>query len=118
MKKILTLVSARNPYDTHLFTLYVLNVTDYIFTLILLSSGLFIEANPVMNTPINTPWGFVLKCIVPLMLVTYLHIRFCMSEPRHPRATRILLNIILVYYMIINTFHIFWLIYLIIALSR
>ncbi len=118
MKKILTLFSARNEYDAHLFTLYILNVTDYIFTLILLSSGLFVEANPVMNTPINTPWGFVLKCIVPLMLLTYLHVRFCMSSPKHPKVTKILLNIILVYYMLINAFHIFWLTYLIIAFSR
>ena len=110
MRKILTLLTVKNKYDYRLLSLYALNVTDYIFTLILLSSGLFVEANPIMSTPINGFGGFALKCILPLILLTYLHIRFCISDPKHPKTTRFLLNSILVYYTAINVFHIFWLI--------
>ncbi len=109
MRKLLTLLTARTKFDKKLAWLYLLNVSDYIFTLILLSSGNFIEANPMLNAPINSVWGFVLKIIVPLMLVTYVHIRTVIAPPVHIRVISILLNIIIGYYAIINAFHLLWL---------
>lgn len=113
MKKIVSMLFTRTKYDKKLALLYVLNVTDYIFTLILISSGLFIEANPVLSTNIGGVWGFMLKCVVPLFLLVYLHIRFSTDMPKHEKAVKILLGCILAYYIIINLFHIFWIVFLI-----
>lgn len=109
MKKAISMFITRSEYDVKLIVLYILNVTDYIFTLILLSSGHFIEANPLLYTGINGVGGFVLKCVVPLVLVLYLHIRFIFGKPKNQKAVNLLLNIILSYYAFVNLMHIFWL---------
>ena len=109
MKKIVSLFLSKNEYDIRLILLYILNVTDYLFTLVLISSGIFIEANPLLSMNIQGVWGFILKCIVPLLLLAYLHIRFSADKPKHQKAVKILLNCIIIYYGIINLFHIFWL---------
>ena len=109
MKKFVSLFMSRTQYDLRLFVLYILNVFDYLFTLVLISSGLFMEANPLLSMNISGVWGFILKCIVPLVLLLYLHIRFSMDKPKHERAVKILLDCIIIYYGIINSFHIFWL---------
>ncbi len=110
MKKALS----ANPYDRTLAVIYCLNVTDYLFTLVLISSGLFVEANPLLYTHINTSSGWLLKCILPLVLLTYLHCRLSVSPPKNPKPVRLLLTLILSYYALINAFHLFWLGYTII----
>ena len=109
MNKIIAMLRTKTEYDKYLIWLYLLNVSDYLFTLVLLASGLFVEANPLMAVPIQNAYGFGLKCMIPLILLTYLHIRFGASPPRHPKMTRLMLGGILVYYVIINAFHILWL---------
>lgn len=109
MKKIVSLFMSRTKYDIRLVVLYALNVSDYLFTLVLISSGIFIEANPILSMNIDGVWGFILKCIVPLFLMVYLHIRFSSDKPKHEKAVKILLDCIIIYYGIINLFHIFWL---------
>lgn len=111
MKKTFAALISGNPYDTVLATVYFLNLSDYLFTLVLVSSGLFMEANPLLSININGTWGFILKCIVPLVLILYLHIRFSASPPKRDKAVRFLLSLILSYYIVINAFHIFWLCY-------
>lgn len=108
MKKIVSMFMTRSVYDVKLIVLYALNVTDYLFTLVLISSGLFIEANPVLKMNIDGMWGFILKCIVPLVLLSYLHIRFSNGITKHEKIVKILLNTILIYYIAINVIHIFW----------
>ena len=50
--------------------LYSLNIADWVCTVILLRSGRFYEANPLMNAVIgNLPLSFVVKCIVPVLLI-------------------------------------------------
>ncbi len=109
MKRIISMFTVRSEYDIKLLLLYTLNVTDYIFTLVLISSGLFIEANPILNTHIEGLWGFILKCMLPLLLVLYLHIRFLTGIPKHKKIVKLLINGIIIYYIIINVMHIFWL---------
>lgn len=109
MKKFVSIFMSRTQYDIRLIVLYAFNVADYLFTLVLISSGIFIEANPILSVNIDGFWGFVLKCIVPLFLLAYLHIRFSMDKPKHEKAVKILLDCIIIYYGIINLFHIFWL---------
>lgn len=110
MKKAISVFITHSKYDARLIFLYILNVSDYLFTLILLSDGLFFEANPILESSINGIGGFILKCIVPLILLSYLHIRAGSNVIKHEKAVNILLNIILIYYIAINVFHVFWII--------
>ncbi len=111
MKKILTLVNTKTEYDTKLLLLYTLNITDYLFTLILISSGLFVEANPILQSDISGAGGFLMKCVLPLILILYVKIRFCTKMPENKRAVNVLIYIILFYYAAIDIMHIFWLSY-------
>ena len=111
MKKLLTLVNTKTEYDTKLALLYTLNITDYLFTLILISSGLFVEANPILQSDIGGTGGFIMKCILPLILLLYVKIRFCTRMSEHKRAVNVLIYIILFYYAAINLMHVFWLSY-------
>ena len=111
MRKIMENILSPTEYDSRLILLYFLNLFDYFFTLILISSGLFVEANPFLKLQINNQNGFILKCILPFLLLIYLHLRFLSSPPKSSLIARLLLDIILSCYIIINAFHIFWLSY-------
>ncbi len=53
-----------------LYSVYILNVLDWIFTLLLLKTGMFYEANPIARTFIGSFFlSFVIKCIIPLLLI-------------------------------------------------
>lgn len=53
-----------------LYFVYLLNVLDWICTVILLSSGAFYEANPIAGTFINNlSLGLLIKCIVPFVVI-------------------------------------------------
>ncbi len=110
MKRFLTLMNTRSEADSLLIALYVLNVIDYLFTLILLSGGLFVEVNPLLHGGISGFGGFCIKCVLPLMLLMYLHLRLCASGVRR-RAVTVLLWIGTVYYGLIDLMHVFWLSY-------
>ncbi len=107
MKRLMS----RTEFDGRLILLYALNVSDYLFTLVLISSGLFVEANPLMIPCIGNISGFMIKCILPLALLMTVHIRLCLHGTKYPAAVRMLLNGIIVYYGAINAMHVFWLSY-------
>ena len=109
MKKTLISLLSKNKFDRILIIIYVLNIFDYLFTLVLVSSGLFIEANPFLSTDIQGVGGFILKCGLPLILLSYLHIRFSVSAVKNEKTAKTLLYLILSYYALINIFHLFWL---------
>lgn len=111
MKKVLENILDRTEYDSRLIILYSLNVIDYLFTLILLSGGLFVEANPILSMQINGIGGFVVKCILPFLLLLYIHLRFLSDPPKHSLAAKLLLDGIVSCYLVIDLFHIFWLSY-------
>ncbi len=53
-----------------LYVVYLLNVLDWICTVLLLSTGAFYEANPIANTFIgNISLGLLIKCIIPLVVI-------------------------------------------------
>lgn len=109
MKKMFISLVSKNKFDKILLVIYLLNIFDYLFTLVLISSGLFIEANPLLSMDIKGTNGFALKCVVPLMLLAYLHIRLSVSPPKNEKPVKVFLYILLSYYAVINAFHIFWL---------
>ncbi len=110
MKKSLVSFLSKSKFDGLLFEIYLLNLFDYLFTLVLISSGLFMEVNPLLIN-INGTNGFVLKCVLPLMLLTYLHTRLSVNPPKNEKPVQIFLYMLLLYYIVINAFHIFWLCY-------
>ncbi len=56
-------------FGTKLFFLYFLNVCDWFCTQVLIDTGYFHEANPIMSWIMDYPIvGFFVKCILPLAL--------------------------------------------------
>ncbi len=96
-----------------LMILYLLNVTDIIFTLALLQTGFFSEVNIFMVNAVQSPvTSFLLKVILPAFLLYYLYRRICQSDPSQLRATNIGINISLSIYALVNLSHVLWVILL------
>lgn len=110
MKELLQKFAVWTMFDSRIIIIYALNVSDYIFTLILIQSGMFQEVNPILSMPINNFWGFVLKCIVPFVLLLYLRHRFRDASERQIKPIKYILDFTIGIYAIINIFHICWLI--------
>lgn len=55
-----------------LYLVYLLNVVDWICTVLLISTGLFYEPNPIARTFIGSIFlGFLFKCVVPFIVVFF-----------------------------------------------
>ncbi|MBQ4129085.1 MAG: hypothetical protein IJD68_04865 [Ruminococcus sp.] len=55
-----------------LYLVYLLNVIDWVCTVLLLSTGLFYEANPIARTFIGSlSLGFLIKCILPFVIIFF-----------------------------------------------
>lgn len=75
-----------NKLVQKLYFVYFLNIVDWVCTVLLLDTGKFYEANPIARTFIDNIWlGFLLKCIVPFVIVfgvsRFMHI-LCIKELR------------------------------------
>lgn len=52
--------------------LFIMDVTDWVCTLALLSTGYFTEANPLMQNVVGSvPLGFIVKVLVPGTLILF-----------------------------------------------
>ncbi|MBH1941789.1 hypothetical protein I5677_12875 [Mobilitalea sibirica] len=92
-----------------LFILYLLNVTDIIFTLLLLQTGYFAEVNILMVNAVKSPFAsFMLKIILPALLLYYLYRKICISDTSQLRAANIGINISLTLYTLVNLSHLVW----------
>ncbi|MBU3189348.1 hypothetical protein KPL51_07225 [Clostridium bowmanii] len=92
-----------------LLILYLLNVTDILFTVLLLSTGLFAEANFLMVKAIQSPsTSFILKIVLPAVLLLYIYIRMKNASELQLKQSNIILNIITGVYILINIFHLIW----------
>lgn len=92
-----------------LIILYLLNVTDIIFTLLLLQTGFFTEVNIFMVNAVQSPVAsFLLKIILPAVLLLYLYRRISLTDGSGLRATNIGINISLSIYSLVNLSHLVW----------
>lgn len=92
-----------------LIILYLLNVTDIIFTLLLLETGLFAEANILMIKVVEKPMiSLCLKIVVPALLLHHLYAKIKESEVGALRVSNIAINISLSIYIFVNLSHIVW----------
>lgn len=89
--------------------LYFLNVTDIIFTLALLRTGLFREINIFMADVVKRPIiSIILKIIFPALLLNYLYKKIRNMDYEELRAANIGLLISLIIYTLVNLSHIIW----------
>lgn len=89
---------------------YVLNVTDIIFTLILCGTGVFIEANPFAALFVgNTAAAMLAKCVVPAALLVYLYFRLQKATERQRKRANAPIAALLIAYALINISHVTWL---------
>lgn len=92
-----------------LIILYLLNVSDIIFTLLLLRTGLFSEANFLMAKAVENPVASLcLKIILPAIILTYLYTGIKNSRDPELRASNIAINISLTLYSLVNLSHLVW----------
>ena len=86
--------------------LYLLNVTDILFTLLLLATGFYIEANILMAKAVQSfSASFILKIVLPAALLFYIYIRMKSASEKQLKQSNILLNIATAVYSMINIFH-------------
>lgn len=92
-----------------LIVLYLLNVSDLIFTLLLLQTGFFKEMNIFMIGAVEKPIvSVILKVIFPAFLLIYLYKRICLSDREQLKAINIGLLISLSLYSLVNLSHLVW----------
>jgi hypothetical protein len=93
-----------------LLILYLLNVTDILFTLLLLATGFYIEANVLMAKAVQSlSASFVLKIVLPGALLFCLYIRMKKASENQLKKSNIVLNAATAVYALINIFHLIYL---------
>lgn len=93
--------------------LYTLNVTDILFTLLLVGTGYYVEANALMATVIQNPTaGIALKVLLPASLILYLYFRMRRATDTQLRRANLFINVITIIYALINVSHLVWVILL------
>ncbi|MGL4850480.1 MAG: DUF5658 family protein [Clostridium sp.] len=102
-------------YDTvkrNFRILYLLNITDYIFTVTLVSTGEFEEGNVLMESFIANPLrGLVLKVFIIGLIIKGLIILFKKANESELRKLNFISIISLAIYGGINLLHIYYSIY-------
>jgi len=89
--------------------LYLLNVTDIIFTMLLLQTGYFAEANILMIKAVTSPLASILiKVIVPALLLVYIYYRMKSASSQQLKAANIAINIAVSIYTVVNLSHLIW----------
>lgn len=92
-----------------LILLYVLNVTDIVFTLLLLNTGYYIEANILMTSAVQSyTASFGLKILLPAILLLYISYRLKSANTRQLKNSNIMISSITVVYAVINLSHLLW----------
>ena len=92
-----------------ILALYLLNVTDILFTLLLLSTGNFIEANIFMVDIVENPIACLgIKVVFVALLLKYISIRMKKATIRQLRQSNLLISGMLAIYILINISHLTW----------
>lgn len=92
-----------------LAVLYGLNLADYLFTLFLLRTGLFEEANMIMREALSRGWwGAFLKVFLVALLFLWIAMRLQGASLQQLKRAAIVINSGLMVYALINASHILW----------
>ncbi len=91
-----------------LFLLFMLNMSDWVCTLALLSTGMFEEANPIMKNIIQSPLlGFFVKVALPLLLILYAVSKLKFADSRQILVSNNIALFGVAVYLLINLYHLF-----------
>jgi hypothetical protein len=89
--------------------LYLLNVTDIVFTLLLLQTGYFEEVNLLMAGAVQSPLvSLLLKVVLPAGLLYFIYRRIRSADASQLKASNIAVNISLTIYSLVNISHLVW----------
>lgn len=92
-----------------LLLIYLLNVTDIIFTKILLQTGYYLEANKFMERIVNNALASaVVKVFLPALLIIYICSRLNKATDSQLKKSNCLISGLLIAYSGINLMHILW----------
>jgi len=92
-----------------LLILYILNVLDIVFTLLLLETGFFQEANPFMLYIINRPTKLlIIKIILPALLLFLMYLRIRNAQKHQLIISNKIINGALFGYGLLNLLHLIW----------
>lgn len=92
-----------------LVLIYILNVTDMLFTRFLLSTGYFAEANPLMKSVMGSGFfSVVFKVVLPLFLLGFLGFRLRKASARQLETADRVLGLCMLGYFAVNGSHIIW----------
>jgi len=92
-----------------LIFLYTFNILDIIFTLLLLKTGVFIEANSLMAKTVENPLTSVLaKAILPAFLIVFLFYRMQKATEKQLRQSNLVINGAVILYFFVNVLHLIW----------
>lgn len=89
--------------------LYLLNVTDILFTLFLLDTGLFTEGNFFINKMLsNKQLTLCFKIFIPALLLFYVYLRMANASEKQLKFANELVKICIIFYFVINITHVIW----------
>lgn len=89
-----------------LLTLYLLNVTDIIFTILLMKTGMYVERNTLMiNAVQNLFYSFALKILIPAVLLIYICLRIQKASNAQLKKSNAIICIAIIVYVLINISH-------------
>ena len=87
--------------------IYILNVTDIIFTLVLLRTGMFFEGNIFMRPFVASEYASImLKIGLPIILLYYVFKRMAKATQKQLISSNLFINFCLVLYTFINVSHV------------
>lgn len=91
-----------------LMLLFLLNVSDWICTLSLLSTGHFAEANPLMQGVVNSlPLGFAVKVLLPLGLIVLAVKKLKYTDEKQLVTANNIVLFGVVVYTLLNLYHLY-----------
>ena len=94
---------------TKLLILYILNATDIIFTLFLLNTGFYMEANTLMSAAVKSyTASFLLKIVLPAVLFIIMFFRMKKATDKQLKQSNFFINSAIILYVFINISHLIW----------
>ena len=98
-----------NGVKKKLIIIYILNVIDIVFTIALIKSGWFAEANGFMQSLVqSTLMSYVVKITIPAILLFYIYMRVKNSDKKTLKMTNIGLLIPLIMYIGVDILHVMY----------
>ena len=93
-----------------LIAIYIMNVTDIIFTIFLVNTGMFLEINAIMAPIVNNRQllSIIIKIAIPFVLLFWVYGRMRKATEKQLYQSNILTNGCLIFYVLVNISHIIW----------